>query len=1743
MTIGDGTGEIIVTGATYDPILNVDGNISIAANGTLTAPGSSSFTVAGNWANSGTFTHNSGTVTFDGNASLDQTVTTNGQAFHNFTINNDEVSFDDIIISGALDVNNTLIITDGDLKLNANNPNVNIAGNVTIGASGAITKGTGIWTFDGTTTYTDSTSGIQDIGVVTIGPSTTTTVNTADDLKVTSLTIGADDELDISNDTLTITGSGTPFTITSGGTFTIAGSTVKYISSLNTTITETNYNNLELSSSITGENWSQTGNDLNIAGAGVPALAVLSSTRVAFIDEVNKDLRVYDFDGSNWSQTGNDLYIAGATVPALAALSSTRVAFVDGTNDDLRVYDFDGSNWSQTGNDLYIGGATGPVLAALSSTRVAFVDDNNDDLRVYDFDGSNWSQTGNDLNIAGAAWLALAALSSTRVAFVDDNNDDLRVYDFDGSDWSQTGNDLYIAGATVPALAALSSTRVAFFDGTNEDLRVYDFDGSDWSQTGNDLNIANVSFSALVALSSTRVAFIDSMNDDLRVYDFGFLTHTLATTTGKTINVSGNMTIGDGTNGIIATGATNDPNISVTSNVIVANNATFTNTDDTAKTLNIDGDLTITGIFTAPNGTGVTAFTLGGDFTNNGTFNHSDGMITFDTTAAAELTYSADTTFYKFNVPTSAATKNIQFDEEQTTIIANDITIQGTNCTDNRIFLDSYVNDNPWLIYLDTGATQNIDYIDLEDADATGTVVTPVADNSTETGSNTAWTVNAGLCGSSITVSGRVCSAEPCNDTNGSGACATASVVGLSVNGGTPSYASCNTTTGAYSFASVTAASGATITFFLNDNATDASAVVVSNGSTFSDGDFYDNAVVARSQTGTATIADMMDYDSDQESGDIRFDAETGVLTVEAGHELHIWTGDTFAPGGTVTLASGAGSDLHIDDSATFTGGGAISIGGSWTADASSTFTHNNNNVTFTAGVSGQTIITNGQNFYNLIFNGSSGVWTATTDALTVAGALTVTTGNFDTGAVNNTITSATSVTGTLTVSSLTGTKTFTGDVTVNVGGVWNETAAEDISFGGSLTNNATTWTASVGVHTFSGTSKTISGSTATIIPSVSISGTIANSNTLTVSTLLTIAGTLTNNGTVTATTALSGVGGFTNAAAGTLNIGGTSGITTLTATASGNTVDYNGAGAQTVKVVSYDNFTLSNGGAKTMTSVTTIGGDLMISGAATMTGNAAFTVTGALNYSSSGATTLTGATAISIGKYNQSAGTIIDNGNTITITGTGAGVWTKSGGTFTATGTATFTGSDSGIGASNFSNLIINVGGTATLEGAITVGNDLTISTGTLDVSATSYGITVSGSWDNNGTFTRQAGTITFNGTGTHTITDGSSPFYNIKFDAAATSWTYTDEGTTVATNSTELTSNVTGTVNFINARTGTSPTVTAGTLNVDWYLGVHVVNRNGLGNIDTGADDITISENSGSPVATVWKYSSGWGSPATNQTTGTDSNGINIQPHTDGAIKIREYSNVAGARTDYLYNLEIDWQTNYGAYNYYDDYGENYLTSTLNTSSGHDEIIDSDWHRETPGTMNADDTLNGVPTYGSWYVGMLTGLSVDFTTGASITFDNLNSGNDFSDTDETKTQITVSTSATNGYVVTAWEDGLMTCSACAGTPTIQNFYGTYITPQLWGESSYCKDNSNYCGFGFTSSDTTIDTFGDLYVGATKYAGFPNGSTNHIRVMDYDSPANGISYDITYRISVSPTQQQPGSYSATIVYVITAEY
>jgi hypothetical protein len=259
--------------------------------------------------------------------------------------------------------------------------------------------------------------------------------------------------------------------------------------------------------------------------------------------------------------------------------------------------------------------------------------------------------------------------------------------------------------------------------------------------------------------------------------------------------------------------------------------------------------------------------------------------------------------------------------------------------------------------------------------------------------------------------------------------------------------------------------------------------------------------------------------------------------------------------------------------------------------------------------------------------------------------------------------------------------------------------------------------------------------------------------------------GTVTNVGTMTITGNLTGAGTVINSTNGILNLNGaTNTVTTLTATAVPNTVNY-GGGVQTVKDTAthtYNNLTLSGTGAKDLTGITTISGNFSMSGSATAT--PAFTGNIAGSASISG-------TAVMTTGANMTVGTtlLVDTGSTLHLGGftLGVGTTTTINGTLdttNATSTKTFTGlvtvgpvgvlnlsgfnpvTAFGAGITNNSATLANLGsGASTLvgdiggTGSITWGGALTISSGTTTNSNTGT-VTVTGTLTLTGNWTQGA-------------------------------------------------------------------------------------------------------------------------------------------------------------------------------------------------------------------------------------------------------------------------------------------------------------------------------------------------------------------------------------------------------------------
>src|SRR6185295_18970914 len=206
-----------------------------------------------------------------------------------------------------------------------------------------------------------------------------------------------------------------------------------------------------------------------------------------------------------------------------------------------------------------------------------------------------------------------------------------------------------------------------------------------------------------------------------------------------------------------------------------------------------------------------------------------------------------------------------------------------------------------------------------------------------------------------------------------------------------------------------------------------------------------------------------------------------------------------------------------------------------------------------------------------------------------------------------------------------------------------------------------------------------------------------------------------------------SSTGARTLASSGTVGVAGvfTPGSNAYTVT--GSTVDFNGAGGQTIPAFAYNNLTSSSTGARTLASSGTVGV------AAVFTpGTNAYTVTGStLDFNGAGGQTIPAFAYNNLTSSSTGARTLESSG-TVGL----AGSFTPGTNAYTVTGsTVSFSGAGAQtIPAFTFNSLTdVNTAATVSLAAAITVDGALTVSTGAV-LDTTTFVLTANGTYTNNG-------------------------------------------------------------------------------------------------------------------------------------------------------------------------------------------------------------------------------------------------------------------------------------------------------------------------------------------------------------------------------------------------------------------------
>ncbi len=480
----------------------------------------------------------------------------------------------------------------------------------------------------------------------------------------------------------------------------------------------------------------------------------------------------------------------------------------------------------------------------------------------------------------------------------------------------------------------------------------------------------------------------------------------------------------------------------------------------------------------------------------------------------------------------------------------------------------------------------------------------------------------------------------------------------------------------------------------------------------------FNNITVNAAGTWNASTASPITVNGNIQNDNV-FTANSGLYTL-AGTGKTLSGTNALAIPNVLISGSYTNNDNTLTISTSLAGGGSLTQGSGKTLNIGGTATITtlnaavNSNLVNYNGTTAQDIIPT--TYYNLnVTSGNTASFVGTT---TVSNDLTVALGTASVGAFALTVSGNTSITGTLAITSATGTKSF-NNITVNATGTWNVTTAVPFTISGNIQND-NVFTANTGVYTLTGISKTLSGTAALAIPNVSISGSYTN-----------------NDNTLTIATSLAGSGSLTQAASKTLNIGGNATIVTLNASATNNIVNYTASAPQTVAGATYYHLNLLNSGLKTLNASISVLGNLVLSGTAQLD--------------------------VSASVY------AIDLKTNWNITSTNADPFVE------RTGTVTLSGTTQSIatvlaGGETFYNLALTNTGTKTLGGAISVTGNLSLTgTAQLDVSASSYSIDLKNNWNvtstNGNPFVERTGTVTLSGTtqSIATVLAGGETFYNL--------------------------------------------------------------------------------------------------------------------------------------------------------------------------------------------------------------------------------------------------------------------------------------------------------------------------------------------------------------------------------------------
>ena len=657
-----------------------------------------SINIAGDWTNSGTFTANSGKVTFSGTGA--QTITNSGanSDFYDLTLSGTgtKTMSSALVVTNILDVANTGVILDAlDLTVSESGSITNTG---TIQASGSVSLDYDDPEIGGRFIYDGGAQNIAEaeyeILQLSIGNTKTLTgdVTISNELIVDSnVTLSADSyKLEIED------------TWTHSGTFTAGTGTVDYTGAAQD-VAEVTYNNLTLS----GDGIKALTGNITIEGN----LLINADTS---INMANNDITA----NGDWTNSGSNLGTTTASFGLVTFSGGDQTINLNGT-DTFGAVTIGGTTGTKTvsGSNLL-----GKGIFTVNSGATLTLGTAN--IIVDDYITVN---SGATVNVGAGRYFKADKSSSGTFTMAGTLNNTGHVvsdgtFDASGGTIDNTGN-LYLGGS-VTDLGTLSETKgsvIYYNSGTGTQTVFGDiyhnlYIGNGWGTPdgvlGGDVTVSGILTVASGASLDTEthditVSGISTISGGLTVSDSGTFNAigdfnatagsvtfaTAADGTGGTLELAGtsnNLGTFSAGNGTVEYAGTAAQNIlSETYYNLIVSSGTKTLTDG----LTVNNDLTINSSATLDTSVTNYSINIGGDWTNSGTFNNHDaGTVEFDGTVEQTIDNSSGTgDFYDLTL-SGTGTKTMSSALVVThdlsvsggaTLAAIDLTVSGTGSVSN----------------------------------------------------------------------------------------------------------------------------------------------------------------------------------------------------------------------------------------------------------------------------------------------------------------------------------------------------------------------------------------------------------------------------------------------------------------------------------------------------------------------------------------------------------------------------------------------------------------------------------------------------------------------------------------------------------------------------------------------------------------------------------------------------------------------------------------------------------------------------------------------------------------------------------------------------------------------------------------------------------------------------------------------------------------------------------------------------